>query len=787
MKTLASAVGIVCAVVVWVPNVGARAFHCGHISSNETWSAADTVHIVSCDVFVDPGVTLTIEPGACVKFSGGTSFGCDYAALVVDGTLIANAAVGSRIFFTSLRDDAVAGDTNGDGSGSAPAAGDWEAIRFSPLSLSSSLDYCTIRYGGRVTIGGCGATQFVSPLIDVVSSSPSFNHCQLSKGLTQGFSFTAGSASSISGSSITACDGWAISQDVDSAPTLQSTTAINNPGGNGIQIDGGMLLGEARWRSMGLPFVLTHDVVVAASGALTIDPGTCVKLAGGLDFGCSYSGIVVDGVLSAIGTSSSKITFTSLKDDALLGDSNNDGSTSSPAAGDWESIRISALSSSVAFDYCTFRYGGRISIGGCGITEVVGPMIDVRDAAPVFNHSTFSQTLVQGLSFTEGATSTVSNSTISGCLGYALIQDVDSAPLLQFTTLTNNPGGNGIQIDGGTVQGDVRWRSMGVPFVITHDVTIAPTGTLRVDSGTCVKFAGELDFGCSYAGLFIDGILLASGTPVGPIVFTSLKDDAVAGDTNNNGSTTAPAAGNWEGLRFGAGASGSLNHCTIRYAGRVSIGGCGVSTTETPMVNIVASSPTLGHCTLTNALVDVVACGAGAMPLIVESTVLSGSGYYGVRNDDPSVLVDARAVWWGDATGPLDPSPGPPDQNLGGLGSKVSDHVLYRPWLDGTPTTDVAVVQSVTTLWLAPLVPSPTSGATTIAFTLPSQSEVSVRIYDVSGRMIRKLANGVVEAGKHILHWDGLDEKGCNAAGGLYFCRLVSGGQSRARTLIIRP
>ena len=60
----------------------------------------------------------------------------------------------------------------------------------------------------------------------------------------------------------------------------------------------------------------------------------------------------------------------------------------------------------------------------------------------------------------------------------------------------------------------------------------------------------------------------------------------------------------------------------------------------------------------------------------------------GLDNISTTFMIDAHNSWWGDPSGPYDPSNGPPDFNPTGLGSKVSDYVIYRPWATGPNTNE---------------------------------------------------------------------------------------------------
>lgn len=74
----------------------------------------------------------------------------------------------------------------------------------------------------------------------------------------------------------------------------------------------------------------------------------------------------------------------------------------------------------------------------------------------------------------------------------------------------------------------------------------------------------------------------------------------------------------------------------------------------------------------------------------------------------------------------------------------------------------------------APAFPNPTSsGRTTMQFSLPRAARTRVEMFDVRGRRVRVLADGVREAGQHAVLWDGRDGTGRDVGTGTYFGRLV--------------
>ena len=117
----------------------------GAVSASATWRTGD-LYVVRDNLTISNGAALTIEPGVIVKFAAGKSLTVNSG-----GTL---QAVGTRalpIVFTSIKDDANGGDTNGDGIATEPQAGDWHQIK---NNGTANIEYAKVLYCSAVNNQG---------------------------------------------------------------------------------------------------------------------------------------------------------------------------------------------------------------------------------------------------------------------------------------------------------------------------------------------------------------------------------------------------------------------------------------------------------------------------------------------------------------------------------------------------------------------------------------------------------------------------------------------------------
>ncbi|HMN30522.1 MAG TPA: hypothetical protein PKE45_20395, partial [Caldilineaceae bacterium] len=260
---------------------------------------------------------------------------------------------------------------------------------------------------------------------------------------------------------------------------------------------GGAITDSAIWTPDCL-YVVDSTINIGKSGVLTIQAGTIVKFK-------PNTSINVEGVLKVQGASDNRVYLTSFRDDTIGGDTNVDGRNSEPAARDWKFINFTdtIIDAETIIEYADIRYGESI--------------------------------------YMTAASPTLRNNMISHSYSYALSMDVNSEPKTEGNTLSQNAV-NGMEVRRGavtTIQPIVRtWASTDIVYVVTGYLTYGIDVTLVIKPGVKVKvLPNKL--------IDIQGALQIQGTPDQPVYFTSLKDDSVGGDTNNDGNNSQATPGDW--------------------------------------------------------------------------------------------------------------------------------------------------------------------------------------------------------------------------------------------------
>ena len=80
--------------------------------------------------------------------------------------------------------------------------------------------------------------------------------------------------------------------------------------------------------------------------------------------------------------------------------------------------------------------------------------------------------------------------------------------------------------------------------------------------------------------------------------------------------------------------------------------------------------------------------------------------------------------------------------------------------------------------------PNPFAHSITVNYQLAAAGQVSLRVYNVTGQLVRTLTEGTALPGYYSQTWNGRDNSGRKIASGVYIMRLTSGGQERTRKLV---
>jgi hypothetical protein len=315
-------------------------------------------------------------------------------------------------------------------------------------------------------------------------------------------------------------------------------------------VTGNANLKKMKFKNLDNPSYCLYDgTTVHESASLVIDPGVVIKCR-------NYnSGIWANGTLTAIGTESEPIIFTSIADDNFgnPSDSQNDGQQ---GIGNSSSGRIGIYGNSTSTIKNWKIYYGGYNSNNWAVYVAKGNIVENCEIKNSYN----------GIYFYDNAQ--LLNNSFSNINNYPVGRYVNNGTPVLIGNTISNVGYIGIFIPGmanesATLKSYDFGGFTNVAYLVDGERTIAQDKVLTIEPGVVIKFV-------DYGRFIVNGAIKAIGKADNKIIFTSYYDDSAAGDSNNNGTANVPGNQNWSGLDFNGVASDTeniLKNCEVRYCG----------------------------------------------------------------------------------------------------------------------------------------------------------------------------------------------------------------------------
>ena len=254
-----------------------------------------------------------------------------------------------------------------------------------------------------------------------------------------------------------------------------------------------------------LPILLNLIRLSPKENILTIDPGVVIKFTG-------YGKFSVNGAIKAIGKKNTKIIFTSLNDDSASGDTNNNGTASTPGNADWAGLDFNGTASDIdnVLKNCEVRYCGQWYYSRSAALQISDCRIAMDSVMVNFSN-------VSALGIFGSANPEITNSQLYNLGNTPVYMDMFSNPTFAGNKVANLPR-IGLRIRGGVINGIIPSRSFAgydnITYIIEENMTV--TDNLTIPAG--LTFKGG-------APWYIRGKLNVQGTIENPVVFTAQEDD----------------------------------------------------------------------------------------------------------------------------------------------------------------------------------------------------------------------------------------------------------------------
>ncbi len=441
----------------------------------------------------------------------------------------------------------------------------------------------------------------------------------------------------------------------------------------------GSILDNTIWDKNGSPYLVYSSINVASGTILTIDPGVIVKF----DI---WRSIRVLGNLVVNGSPEDKVYFTSLYDDSIGGDSDNDGGQYEPDYDDWGGIFVSNGSSysikNAEISYAKYLFSSGGSIGTIDST--------------LFKHS-FS-----GLSFSNGSKSEIKNSQIYDVLGGREANDnvlfsvwtkcdltldnvtVDNVP---YASLAVAHSSSSLKVSNSKFSNIRGGFDSHTNSYVSVSNSIMENLQSKIRAIFPVHFSSSMDISSStidgmYDNSQYQSVFQVSNSSHLTFTDSSLKNitgkdcsisfEAFDGGGGNSTSTlniknSFLSDGDCTGLEISGKTETSIENTKINNFAEE-----GLSAFLSPKINISGSE-------ISDNNSGIISLGAD---LEIKNSNISNNDIFGIYNDskENTPIIKATENWWGDKSGPYNDI-----LNASGTGNKVFSNVDFTPWLEYNP------------------------------------------------------------------------------------------------------
>lgn len=569
----------------------------GTITTSQTLNPS-IVYVVD-NFAVGNGATLTIPAGTIVKLN-------KYSPVVVQngGSLRVTGTSANPVHFTSVKDDSLGGDTNGDGTASVPAIDDY---RWAVLGNDGDINIVFAKF--RYSSDGIEASR-TSGNIVITDSTFDDSHTaisahgptvklyrnkfnNLSPNSMQGAvqvsksqDLTKISLSGIDQNVFTGSNKFSriISLGEVTLPAGKAWTAASSSGAT-------VYFGDKNYINGTLTMSTDTSMITESSSRVSLEVNGVLNLQSGVWVKRNYGtqmNAMPGGTINVAGTSSNPVRFTDIKDDTVGGDTNGDGTASTPDP-NGGAIVINGAGGSLSIAGAKFSHSYQSIVGDFNSISVVDSNFEKSSIAILVTRA--SQLTLKRNNFVmspgghENSVYLSKAADISGMsfsgpdhntfVGnqYQRTVSIDGSALPSGKTFDITTEGGGIpKLVGGAVilEGVLNIQSNAIMIISgspTWDSAAQLKGTMNIYSGAVIKYTDSQGLAVAQGAN-----LNVYGTAASKVNFTSMTDDSVGGDTNSDGNGSAPIMGEIGAMIHMGGGNVTINHTEFKYASRGIIG-----------------------------------------------------------------------------------------------------------------------------------------------------------------------------------------------------------------------